>query len=147
MNKLIFPLVEFRSKNIDGKTAIFDIIRKKFIILTPEELVRQHLIHYLINKMQYPRSLISVEDGMRVNRMIKRSDVVVYNKKGEVFLAIECKSEKVKLTQKSMDQLSVYNQHYKADYLVLTNGLQLYVCKMDYIGGNSEFMDQFPEFK
>ena len=147
MNKLIFPPVEFRSKNIDGKTAIFDIIRKKFIILTPEELVRQHLIHYLINQMQYPRSLISVEDGMRVNKMIKRSDVVVYNKKGEVFLAIECKSEKVKLTQKSMDQLSVYNQHYKATYLALTNGLDVFISKIDYDLKKVEFIEGFPVFE
>ena len=147
MDELIFPPFESRIKKNNGKTVIFDVIRKKFTVVTPEEWVRQHLIHFLINQMKYPKSLILVEDGMKVNKMIKRSDVVIYNRSGEIFLAVECKSTRVKLTQKSMDQLSVYNQHYKANYLVLTNGLQLYVCKMDYIGGNSEFMDQFPEFK
>jgi hypothetical protein len=146
MDKLLFPPFESRIKKINGKTAIFDIIRKKFIVITPEEWVRQHLIHFLINQMKYPKSLFLVEDGMKVHKMIKRSDVVIYNRKGEIFLAVECKSTRVKLTQKSMDQLSVYNQHYKADYLVLTNGLQLYICKMDYTSGNSEFIDQFPEF-
>ena len=146
MDELIFPPFESRIKKINEKTVIFDVIRKKFIVVTPEEWVRQHLIHYLINQMKYPKSLILVEDGMKVNKMIKRSDVVIYNRSGEIFLAVECKSTRVKLTQKSMDQLSVYNQHYKANYLVLTNGLQLYVCKMDYTRGNSEFIDQFPEF-
>ena len=82
--------------------------------------------------MNYPKSLISVEDGMKVNKMLKRSDVVVYNRIGEVFLAIECKSTSIKLSQKSMDQLSIYNQEYKANYLVLTNGLQVIICKMNY---------------
>ena len=146
MDELIFPPFESRIKKINGKTVIFDVIRKKFIVVTPEEWVRQHLIHYLINQMKYPKSLILVEDGMKVNKMIKRSDVVIYNRSGEIFLAVECKSTRVKLTQKSMDQLSVYNQHYKAKYLVLTNGLQLYICKMDYTKGKSEFINQFPEF-
>lgn len=147
MSKLIFPPFEYKTKQIDGKTAIFDIIRKKYIIVTPEELVRQHLVHYLINQMKYPKSLISVEDGMKVNKMIKRSDLVVYNQSGHIFLAIECKSAKVKLTQKSMDQLSVYNQHYKASFLALTNGLDVYICKIDYDNKKIDFLDNFPKFQ
>jgi hypothetical protein len=147
MNELIFPPFEYRVKDVNGKKSIFDIIRKKYIVLTPEEVVRQHLVNYLINIKKYPRSLISVEDGMKVNRMIKRSDVVVYGKTGEVFLAAECKSAKIKLTQKSMDQLSVYNQHYKANYLALTNGLAFFVCKIDYETKKATFIDNFPDFK
>jgi len=147
MSNLIFPSFQSRIKKIQGKTAIFDIIRKKYIVLTPEENVRQHLVHYLINYLNYPKSLISVEDGMKVNKMNKRSDVVVYNKNGEVFLAIECKSEKIKLTQKSMDQLSAYNQHYKATYLALTNGLDVYISKIDYDLKKAEFIKGFPEFE
>ena len=147
MSKLIFPPFEYKTKQIDGKTAIFDIIRKKYIIVTPEELVRQHLVHYLINQMKYPKSLISVEDGMKVNKMIKRSDLVVYNQVGDIFLAVECKSAKVKLTQKAMDQLSVYNQHYKASFLALTNGLDVYICKIDYGTKKINFLDNFPKFQ
>lgn len=146
MDKLIFPPFDFRIKKINGKNSIFDIIRKKYIFLTPEEWIRQHLIHFLINQMKYPKSLFSVEDGMKVNKMIKRSDVVIYNRSGEIFLVIECKSAKVKLNQKTMNQLSVYNQHYKANYLALTNGLQVYICKMDYNSKNFEFLNQFPDF-
>ena len=147
MNELIFPPFEYRLSHINGKKSIFDIIRKKYIILTPEEIIRQHLVHYLINIKKYPRSLISVEDGMKVNRMMKRSDVVIYDQNGEVFLAVECKSTSVKLTQKSMDQLSIYNQHYKARYLALTNGLEIYVCKIDYETKKATFINGFPDFQ
>lgn len=147
MNELIFPPFEYRIKLINGKKSIFDIIRKKFIVITPEEYVRQHLVHYLINYKKYPKSLISVEDGMKVNRMIKRSDVVVYSRDGDIFLAIECKSTKVKLTQKSMDQLSVYNQHYKARYLAITNGLEKHVCEINYESKKANFITHFPEFE
>jgi hypothetical protein len=146
MNELIFPPFEYRIKHINGKKSIFDIIRKKYIVLTPEEIVRQHLVHYLINIKKYPRSLISVEDGMKVNRMMKRSDVVVYDQSGAVFLAAECKSTRIKLNQKSMDQLSIYNQHYKASYLALTNGLDIYICKIDYATKKATFIDNFPDF-
>jgi len=146
MNDLIFPSFDFRRKYIDGKTTIFDIIRKKYIVLTPEEWIRQHLVHFLMNHMKYPKSLITVEDGMKVNKMAKRSDVVIYNRDGSIFLVAECKSAKVKITQKSMDQLSAYNQHYKANYLALTNGLEVYVCKMDYQRKKATFINGFPEF-
>lgn len=147
MDQLVFPPFEHRIKTIDGKQCIFDVIRKKFIVLTPEEWIRQHLVHFLISNMNYPKSLISVEDGMKVNRMQKRSDVVVYNRTGEIFMAIECKALSVKLSQKTMDQLSIYNQKYKAEYLVLTNGLQVIICKMNYTSKAHKFVDQFPAYK
>lgn len=142
----MFPPFERRLKKTNGKHTIFDIIRKKYIVLTPEEWVRQHLIHYLINQLNYPKSLISVEDGMKVNKMIKRSDVVVYNRNGEIFLVVECKSTKIKLNQKSMDQLSIYNQHYKSNYIALTNGLKIFVCQIDYEIKKPLFINHFPEF-
>ncbi|MCG8307166.1 MAG: type I restriction enzyme HsdR N-terminal domain-containing protein [Cytophagales bacterium] len=146
MKNLIFPPFEYRTKEVDGKMVIFDIIRKKYILLTPEEIVRQHVVHFLINHLKYPRSLIAVEDGIKVSRMTKRSDIVVFNRDGSVFLAIECKSSKVNLTQKSMDQLSVYNQYYQANYLALTNGMVLYICKIDYDTRNIEFINEFPPY-
>ncbi len=146
MNDLIFPPFDYRIKKTNGKHTIFDIIRKKFIVLTPEEWVRQHLIHYLLNQMNYPKSLITVEDGMKVNKMIKRSDIVVYNRQGEIFLVVECKSSKIILGQKSMDQVSVYNQHYKSKYIALTNGLNNIVCKMDYKIKKPTFINHFPKF-
>ncbi len=131
---------------MDGKSCIFDVIRKKYIVLTPEEWVRQHLIHYLINQMNYPRSLIAVEDGLKVHSMQKRSDLVVYSRQGEIFMVVECKSANIKITQKSMDQLSIYNQRYRARFLALTNGLELLVCEMDYQKKKAEFISTFPVF-
>lgn len=147
MEKLVFPPFEYNLRNENGKVAIFDIIRKKHIILTPEEWVRQHLIHYFINQLNYPKSLISVEDGLTVNKMQKRSDIIIYNRIGKVFMVIECKSAKVKLNQNSMIQLSTYNQSYNSEYIALTNGLQVYVCKMDYENKKAEYLNQFPTFK
>ena len=146
MEKLVFPPFEYKLGNQQGKVSIFDIIRKKHIILTPEEWVRQHLVHFLINQLNYPKSLISVEDGLKVNKMQKRSDIIIYNRLGKVFMVVECKSAKIKLGQNSMIQLSTYNQKYNAEYLALTNGLQIYVCRMDYENKTSDYIDQFPVF-
>ena len=147
MQDFIFPPFDSRIEKIKGKTAIFDVVRKKLIILTPEEWVRQHLVHYLINEMKYPKVLISVEDGLKYNKMNKRCDVLVYNRQGNVFMLVECKSAKVKLDQSSMDQLSSYNQHHKAEYLALTNGLNLIVCKMDYDSKKFAFCQELPAYK
>ncbi len=146
MDQLVFPAFDYRINEKNNKTYIFDIIRKKNIVITPEEWVRQHLVHFLINHMNYPKSLISIEDGLKVNRMQKRSDIVVYQRNGSVFMVIECKSYRVKLDQKVMDQLSNYNQKYKAKYLAITNGKQVFICKMDYLKKSSQFINEFPDF-
>lgn len=147
MDKLIFPPFNYRIKQQDDKTYVFDIIRRKHIVLTPEEWVRQHLVHFMIDQLHYPKALISVEDGLKVNKMQKRSDIVVYNRQGKVFMIVECKSYKIKLTQNAMDQLSAYNQNYRADHLAITNGKDLFLCKMDYEQQASQFITEFPEFK
>lgn len=147
MENLIFPLVDFRVSQEAGKTSVFDIIRRKFIVLTPEEWVRQHLVHFMIDHLKYPKSLINVEDGLRVNKMQKRSDIVIHDRKGNIFMIVECKSFKIKLKQEAMDQLSNYNQRYKATYLALTNGKELFLCQMDYERKSAQFISEFPEFK
>ena len=147
MEELIFPKFEYKTRNDKGKVAIFDIIRKKYIFLTPEEWVRQHLIHYFIYQLKYPKSMISVEDGLKVNKMQKRSDIIIHSRDGKVFMVVECKSAKIKLNQNSMIQLSTYNQKYNATYIALTNGLKVYVCKINYKDKIAENIDQFPKFK
>ena len=116
-------------------------------MITPEEWVRQHLVHFMIDHLNYPKSLIKIEDGLKVYKMQKRSDVVVYRSDGKVFMLVECKSYKVKLDQKVMDQLSNYNQKYRASYLAITNGRKVYICKIDYEKRESQLIDEFPEFK
>jgi len=147
MNNLIFPPANLTLSSEQDKTLVLDIIRKKSVVLTPEEWVRQHLIHYLIYTKKYPRALIAVEDGLRYAGLRKRSDVVVYDRKGGVFILIECKSPRVKMYQKSMEQLSVYNQHYKSSYIALTNGLSLIVYRMDYETRLFSVQEDLPAYK
>jgi len=110
---------------------IFDIIRRKYVVLTPEEWVRQHVVHYLIQSLSYPKSLISIERGANYNTMQKRSDLCVYNQNGNPHLLVECKAAQVPITQDVVKQVSVYNQTLQAPYLVITNGLQHYCWQVN----------------
>ena len=129
---LNFPTYSFRFKNSENKVAIFDEIRKKFVQLTPEEWVRQHTIQYLLVEKKYPKSLINVEKVLKVNGLSKRYDVVVFNSDGSLHILVECKSTDVKITQTVFDQIARYNNSLKANYLMVTNGLNHYFCKMDF---------------
>lgn len=147
MVDLIFPSFEYQISGDAGKICIFDVIRRKKIVLTPEEWVRQHLIHYLIEHLGYPKSLIAVEDGLKLNRMQKRSDVVVYNRDGSIFMVAECKSFRIKLKQAAMDQLSAYNQRYQSKYLAITNGMSVMLCEMNYDLKKWVVIRDFPPYK
>jgi len=130
--KLNLPLFEYKLKNSKNKMYIFDVIRKKYIQLTPEEWVRQHWLHFLINKKYYPKSLISVEKQLLVNNLKKRTDIVIYNNLGKPNLIVECKAPNVKITQNVFDQIARYNLSLQAKYLVLSNGLNHFFAKYDY---------------
>jgi len=131
MQPLNFPTYSFRFKNSENKVAIFDDIRKKFIVLTPEEWVRQHVVRFLQLEKKYPKSLINVEKLIKIYNLNKRYDVVVFQPNGEIFLVIECKAPMVDLTQETFDQVARYNLKLKAKYLMVTNGLNHYFCQMD----------------
>ncbi|MDR0227904.1 MAG: type I restriction enzyme HsdR N-terminal domain-containing protein [Flavobacteriaceae bacterium] len=146
MQKLNFPPFEFRFKNNENKLSIFDVVRKKFILLTPEEWVRQHVLHDLISTYNYPLSLISVEKVVRVNGMNKRYDLVVYRPNGTIYLLIECKAPEVKITQDTFDQIARYNFQLRSEYLYVTNGLNHYYCKMDYKQEKYIFLRNLPTY-
>ena len=146
MQKLNFQLYNFRFKNSENKVSIFDEIRKKFIILTPEEWVRQHVVQFLLEDKKYPKSLINVEKVLKVNGLRKRYDVVVFNPDGSIFILIECKAPEIKIAQTTFDQIARYNMTMKAEYLMLTNGLNHYFCQMDYENGKYEFLRALPDF-
>src|SRR5437868_14722578 len=114
MHSLNLPPCEFNLKEIDGKLSIYDSLRKKYLVLTPEEWVRQHFIHFLINQYHYPKSLIKIESGHTYNQLSKRSDIIIYDRYGKVFLLVECKSAKSKISQKTFDQVATYNLTLKA---------------------------------
>ncbi|MFC5045903.1 type I restriction enzyme HsdR N-terminal domain-containing protein [Aquimarina hainanensis] len=147
MVKLNFPNYNFRFKNSENKVSIFDRIRKKFIILTPEEWVRQHVVHFLIEHKKYPESLINVEKMIKVNGLTKRYDVIVYKPNGKINVIVECKSDKVKITQEVFDQIARYNLVLNADYLMISNGLNHYYCQMDYQEQCYSFLRDLPDYK
>lgn len=146
MTTLNLPSFAHQLQQHGGKTTIFDAIRKKYVALTPEEWVRQHFIHYLIQHLHYPRTLISVEAGLRYNRMLRRSDVVVYNRDGAPFMIVECKAPSVSLSPAVFEQIAVYNQPLRARYLTVTNGLEHYCCRMDYSTNAYAFMKTLPAY-
>ncbi len=130
---LSFPKFEFKiqEEEDDGKLIIFDSLRKKFLVLTPEEWVRQHIIQVLIQNYDYPRSLFAMEKGVKYNTMSKRFDVLVYDREGNPFLLIECKAPDIKLSQKTVEQVCIYNKTIQAPYLGITNGKQHVFLKFD----------------
>jgi hypothetical protein len=145
MQALRFPPYQFRFKNSENKVAIFDEIRKKFIILTPEEWVRQHVIHYLLYEKKYPKSWINVEKQIKINSLTKRYDVVVFNPNGSIFLLVECKAPEIKISQHTFDQIARYNLALQADFLMVTNGLEHYFCQLDYENEKYYFLQDLPQ--
>ncbi|PKV51627.1 type I restriction and modification enzyme subunit R-like protein [Aquimarina sp. MAR_2010_214] len=147
MQKLNFPEYRFRFKNSENKVSIFDRIRKKFIILTPEEWVRQHTVHYLIEEKKYPESLINVEKLIQLNGLNKRYDIIIFNPDGSIFLIVECKSARVKITQGVFDQIARYNLALNSEYLMISNGLDHYYCQMNYTDKQYTFLKDIPDYK
>ena len=122
--QLNFPAYNFKIKRQENANYVFDIIRKKFILLTPEEWVRQHLVHFLANDRGFPLSRIAVERGLKVNGLKKRFDVLIFDSLGMPQLLAECKAPDIKLSEETLMQVSVYNSHFGAGHLLVTNGLQ-----------------------
>ena len=147
MQKLHFPTYSFRFKNSENKVAIFDEIRKKFIILTPEEWVRQHVVQYLLQDKKYPKSYINIEKLIKINDLSKRYDIIVYQPNGEIYLLIECKAPEVTITQNTFDQIARYNLVLNAKYLMVSNGLNHYFCQMDFENEKYVFLKELPEFE
>lgn len=146
MQNLNFPKFTFRFKNSENKVSIFDVIRKKFMILQPEEWVRQHCVHYLIENKNYPKSLINVEKELKVNNLRKRYDIVIFNSDGSIHLIVECKSPKIKINQNTFDQIARYNLTLNATYLMVTNGINHYYCAMDFEAECYNFLKDIPDY-
>jgi hypothetical protein len=146
MQKLNFPSYSFRFKNSENKVSIFDDIRKKFIILTPEEWVRQHTVQYLLQDKNYPKSYLNVEKLITINDIHKRYDIVVFKPNGDLFLLIECKAPEVRISQATFDQIARYNLKLNAQYLMVTNGVNHYFCQMDFEKEQYVFLEKLPNF-
>lgn len=146
MQKLNFPAYTFRFKNSENKVAIFDEIRKKFILLTPEEWVRQHVVKFLLDQKKYPRSHVNVEKVLKINGLIKRYDIVVFQPDGKIHLLVECKAPEVSISQSTFDQIARYNMTMEASYLMVTNGLNHYFCQIDTEQEQYTFLHDLPEY-
>ena len=147
MNQLNLPAFQTALKKDQGKVYIFDIIRKKYVVLTPEEWVRQHFINYLILDKKYPKSLFRIEGSLSYNKLQKRSDILIYNRAGKPWMLIECKSPTIKLTQKAFNQVAVYNMTIGAPYIGVTNGMVHYCYERGTAGEEVKFLDDFPVFE
>jgi len=146
LQELNFPKFEYRFKSTENKVSIFDVIRKKFIILQPEEWVRQHCVHYLMNVKNYPKSLINVEKELNLNGLKKRYDIVIFNPDGSIFLIVECKAHSITINQNTFDQIAQYNMVLNAQYLMVTNGLNHYYCEMDMANEQYAFLMDIPDY-
>jgi hypothetical protein len=146
MRQLNFPSFEFKLRNVSNRQEIFDPVRHKFVTLTPEEWVRQHLIAYLTKVKHYPISMIGVEKQLLLNKLSKRFDLVVFGRNANPFLLVECKAPGVEITEKTFDQAARYNMQLQAEYFLITNGLEHYTCRIDYENKQYVFIEEIPDF-
>jgi len=147
VQKLNFPTYLFRFKISENKRLIFDEIRKRFMVFQPEEWVRQNCVQYLIHEKKYPKSLINVEKELKINNLRKRYDIVVFKPDGNIHLIVECKAPKITIKQTTFDQIARYNLALKADYLMVTNGINHYYCQMDFQNECYQFLKEIPDYK
>jgi hypothetical protein len=147
MRQLNFKQYSFRFKNRENKPLIFDVVRKKFMVLTPEEWVRQNTIQYLIKELNIPLSLINVEKQIKLHGTTKRYDIVTFNTDGSIFLIVECKADSIKISQDTFDQIARYNLVLKSTFLMVTNGIDHYYCKIDLQNQRYSFLETLPEYQ
>ncbi len=146
MQKLNLPEIDAKLKKEEGKVWIFDIIRKKYVVLTPEEWVRQHFIHFLIHELKYPKSLFRIESSLTYNKLHKRSDILIFDRDGKPWMLVECKSADIRLSQNAFNQVAVYNMTVNAKYIAVSNGRIHFCCEAAKHGEASIFLNSFPQF-
>lgn len=147
MQQLNLPQYKFRIKKVDEKLHIFDSQRKKYISLTPEEWVRQNFIRYLIEEKEYPAAYLAIEKQISINGMKKRCDAILYNIDANPIMIIEFKAPGIQINQQTFDQAAVYNYELKVDYLIISNGLSHYCCKVNSQESNYSFFREIPTYK
>ena len=147
MTRLNLPSFEIKLRGTKARPQIFDILRKKYIALTPEEWVRQHFVHFLVEHKGYPAALMANEIQLKVGEKTLRADSVLYSRELKPRMIIEYKAPHIPITQKVFDQISIYNMLLHVDYLVVSNGLQHYICKMDYNDKKYLFLEDIPDYE
>lgn len=143
---LKLPLAALKLRQADKGIEVFDVIRLQYVYLTPEEWVRQHVIHYLLDHRHCPKGLMGVEQPVMVNKMRKRTDIVVYDRQAQPLMLVECKAPAVPITQQTFRQIWVYHTSLKVSYLLLSNGLTHYCCRFDAESKQYHFIDTIPDY-
>lgn len=146
MLSLNLPAFDVKISKKNGKNVIFDIIRRRFVALTPEEWVRQHFVHYLVEQKRYPKSLMANEVQLYLNGTKKRCDTVLYRRDLTAQMIIEYKAPDVEITQAVFDQIGRYNLVLRVDYLVVSNGMRHFCCRMDYAHNSYMFLNEIPSY-
>ena len=146
MNRLNLPSYEIKLQQRDGKQFIFDFLRRKYVALTPEEWVRQHFTHYLIEQKGYPHGLMTNEVELRIGEKKLRCDTLLYNRDMRPRMILEYKAPHIQLQQRVFTQISAYNMLLHVDYLVVSNGMDHYCCKMDYEHQRYDFLRDIPNY-
>ncbi len=146
MQKLNLPEYSFRIKTTEGKSFIFDSLRKKYVRLTPEEWVRQNFVQFLIVEKNYSVSLIVVEASVKVNGNPQRADLVVFDRSGNPALVAEFKAPEIKISQQTFDQIVRYNMQLKVPFLIVSNGLEHFCCQINYEDNSYAFLAEIPDF-
>ena len=147
MFRLNLPPYPIKIQEKGEKRQIFDFLRRKWVALTPEEWVRQHFTHFLVEQKNYPQALLANEVELRIGEKRLRCDTLLYNKELRPRMIIEYKAPNIQIQQKTFDQISVYNLLLKVDYLVVSNGLLHYCCKMDYERQSYQFLEDIPNYE
>ena len=147
MFRLNLPPYPIKIQEKGEKRQIFDFLRRKWVALTPEEWVRQHFTHYLVEQKGYPKALFANEVELRIGEKRLRCDTLLYNKELRPRMIVEYKAPTIQLQQKTFDQISAYNLLLKVDYLIVSNGLQHYCCKMDYDHQRYQFLESIPDYQ
>ena len=147
MYELNLPKYGIKIANENGHQTIFDVLRRKYVALTPEEWVRQHFVHYLIEHKGYPQALMANEIQLAIGNKKLRCDSVLYDRSLKPRMIIEYKAPTVNITQKVFDQITIYNMLLHVDYLVVSNGIKHYCCQMDYDNQKYLFLDDIPNYQ
>ena len=146
MEALNLPPTELKMQQKEGATYVFDVLRRRYIRLTPEEWVRQHFVHFLIERKGYPEGLLANEVSLTLNTTTKRCDTVLYDREARPQMIVEYKAPHITLSQKVFDQISRYNIALRVPYLIVSNGLQHYCCRIDYELGTYAFLREIPAY-
>ena len=146
METLNLPKADLRLCTTGGRTMVLDPLRRKYVALTPEEWVRQHFIHFLITHKGYPAGLIANEMAITVGTTRKRCDSVVFGRQAKPLMIVEYKAPHIEITQRVFEQIAAYNMKLHVDYLVVSNGIRHFCCKMNYEDNTLSFLPDLPDY-